>query len=308
MNASLTIVVPAWKVEFLESALDSIGNQTDRCFSVLVVDDAGDPGIGSIVSKRPEYRYFRFSSNLGAKNLAAHLNRCMELVDTEWIWCFSDDDVMDPDCVARFRDALDRYPDVDVFQFTLLQQDQSLARTLKENHALAWESAADYLRSRLWGRRVSALPEHVFRRSAFLERLGGFPEFPLAWNSDDAAWLALATPNGIVGIPDAAVRWRQSSGNISSSTTNLSEKCLADRLYLDWIRSRGVVKMGRIAGAFWLAYRWSRKYRIGWGVALAESRKMPPGQGLAAFLAFCCLSLLGLGWDSARMVLPSSRG
>lgn len=283
MSQSLTIIVPAWKAEFLADALDSIVAQDDKSSDVLIIDDCAPPNVGHIAKKYPQFKYHRFEENLGGSNLSAHWSRCLDLVNTDWVWLFSDDDVMTSNCVSSFWEATRRNGKSRVFQFALLEVDSTLLHSLGGNVPVPLETASDFLNGRLRNIRTSAMPEHVFHVETFKSILGAFPDFPLAWNVDDATWIALAQFGGIGGIPEATVLWRQSNFNISSRTSLSNEKCSADISFLRWVSLVGVQLPSQFVLARWSAHRWQRVYRIGWCDGAREARKLPALHGVMAF-------------------------
>lgn len=256
-SGELTILVPAWKTEFLQRALDSLAGQTEQGFAVLVVDDAGPSDIARICGGFPRFRYVRFEENLGGKDLVGHWARCLELVETEWVCLFSDDDELEPECVAAFLEARSARPELDVFAFDpvvigrdggMLHAPERLGRIL---------SGSEFARLRMEGRLWSFMPDHVFRKSA-LDRDGGFVRFPLAWNSDDATWVLLAGDKGIGTIPGPRVRWRWSGDNISSRPELAMRKLEADVAYLDWLSDRGILGSDALS----LERRWLAKHAL----------------------------------------------
>ena len=62
--------------------------------------------------------YKKFDENLGRKDLIAHWERCIDMVlDEQYIWFFSDDDMMSNNCVSSFYEVLDKIPDKDIYHF-----------------------------------------------------------------------------------------------------------------------------------------------------------------------------------------------
>lgn len=220
----LTVVVPAYRSAYLAEALRSLADQT-RPVTAHVFDDASPEPVEGICEGfkgRLDVRYHRFERNLGGQDLAAHWNRCIELVDADWIWLFSDDDVADPRCVESFQERLLNGTRCDVFCFR--------TRTIGPEGELVrdhvppprWETAAEYLAARLSGTRESFVPDHVFRRERWKE-VGGFPSYPLAWYADDAFWIEAGRQTGIAGL-DSVVNWRRSGQNLSSFHPALCER------------------------------------------------------------------------------------
>ncbi len=257
----LAIVVPAWKAAFLQQALASIAAQTDPRYVCHVFDDAGDPAVARICAQFPQFHYSRFDTNLGGTSLVAHWNRCLARVPEPWVWLFSDDDVMAPECVAAFHAVQKQRPACRVFQFAVDMVSSDLASVWWRSIPPAWECAADFVAARLAGRRLSCLPDHVFHWPTLRDGLGGFIDFPLAWNADDAAWAWLGRQHGMGGVPQAKVLWRQSEHNISNAAHGRWSKLGADIAYLQWLKKQALLPPAtRRLAEVWLGARLVRLY------------------------------------------------
>ena len=105
-NPKLAIVIPAYKLAFLKQTIESIANQTCKDFIVYIGDDASPFNLTEIINlfnNKIKIVYKRFEENVGANDLVAHWNRCIDMVQNEeWIWLFSDDDLMMDNCVDLF--------------------------------------------------------------------------------------------------------------------------------------------------------------------------------------------------------------
>jgi len=237
----LAIIVPAFKAKYLRAALQSIASQTDQRFNLYVCDDCSPEDLESIYrstfSDPSRGHYIRFPENLGCSSLVAQWNRCVEKTGGEpWLWLFSDDDLMDKDCVASFyrqRGLVDS----DLYRFDTLTIDGfDNVITINPPHPMA-ESAMAFAYHRLNFKRDSFVVEYIFSREAFV-RLGGFIPFPWAWCSDDASWIAFGGDRPIIGIPGSKVRWRSSAiNNGGSPKRNTMEKIEAMILYSAWLES-----------------------------------------------------------------------
>ena len=237
----LAIVIPAYKSVFLEKTLSSIAGQTCRDFTVYIGNDFSPY---NLKDKIETYRdlidicYFEFEENLGGKDLVAHWERCIDMIrDEEWIWLFSDDDLMDPGCVDRFYSVLAQNPLSDIFHFNVTQIDanDNLIRDLSSFPRIM--TCEEYLERRLKGNLYSFVVEYIFRRSHFME-MGRFENFDLAWGSDDATWIKLSNRNGIFNIDSAKVYWRESQFNISPNYSNpeiLNRKFASQVAFAKWI-------------------------------------------------------------------------
>ncbi|HUP52472.1 MAG TPA: glycosyltransferase family A protein [Longimicrobiales bacterium] len=226
---ALAIVIPAYKPTFLRAALDSIAAQTDRRLRVYVGDDAGPPEVGEICAAYAadglDLVYRRYEHNLGGSSLTAHWNRCVRLSSEPWVWLFADDDVMEPECVTCFHRS------AEVGTHDLLRFDTTVigarGQVLAENPPHPrHESGVDFIHARLLGERNSYVVEYVFSREAF-DRAGGFPEYPVAWCADDAAWFLFSRGGHIHTLGGAKVQWRASGLNITDAKRKHQREKLA---------------------------------------------------------------------------------
>lgn len=219
----LAIVIPAYKPDYLRETLDSLLAQTDRRFNVYVGDDSSPHDIASVINEyegKMSLTYHRFNTNLGGMDLVAQWERCIALTSGEkWLWLFSDDDVMGPDCVEAFHRAIEKYPAGELFHFNINMIDDLEGGIIKPMPVFpANMSAGEFLEAKLRGRIVSYVVEFIFSRHLY-EKTRGFENFDLAWGSDFMTWLKMAAdaPGGIITIEGegATVNWRRSASNIS---------------------------------------------------------------------------------------------
>ena len=240
MTPLLAIIVPAYKSAFLREALESILRQTDGRFRVYVGDDASPELVGNIVRGfglgADKLVYHRFAENLGGTSLVRQWERCIRLSTEPWVWLFSDDDVMDPGCVAAFYRELGGDDDLfDLCRFnTNLLDGEGLLPKKNPPHP-ANETGSDFLLVRLRDERTSFAQELIFSRKAW-ERVGGIPDFPLAWASDDAFIAKMGVRRPIRGIAGPRVNWRVSEQNITRIKTARTNdlKMQASRMFVEW--------------------------------------------------------------------------
>lgn len=239
MDTSLSVVIPAYKARFLEHALDSLAVQTDGEFDVHVGDDASPDDLSSIVSRyagRLRIHFHRFPGNLGGTSLAGHWNRCVLNSVAPWVLLLGDDDMLDPGAVAAFRVTCEETRGAfDLYRFNTRRIDaEGHVIRINAEHPRV-ETSLEFLRDRFLVKRSSFTCEYVFSRAAF-SRDGGFPDFPVGWCSDIAAWIRFAANTGIRTIPGPLASWRESSVNLSADTLSLRRaKVVAMSLYLEWL-------------------------------------------------------------------------
>ena len=236
----LAIIIPAYKATFLPAALDSIAMQTCKDFTLYVGDDCSPEPIGSIVEQyrdKIDLVYQRFDTNLGSKDLVAQWERCIAMSrDEPYIWLFSDDDVMEPNCVEElFRQIENTKGVYNLYHFNVDVIDERGAFKYRQQDYPAVLSAYRFYRGKNSMRLSAFVVENVFSRKVY-ERFGGFMKYDLAWGSDIATWIVFCGEKGMCTVPHARIKWRQSSQNISPNySRQIAERKLrADQNLLNW--------------------------------------------------------------------------
>lgn len=236
---NLAIVIPAYKSTFLPAALDSIAAQTCKDFTLYVGDDCSPNPIKETVDRyksKIDIMYHRFETNLGGKDLVAQWERCIDMTQgEEWLWLFSDDDVMDAGCVEAFYRAVDGSGDADIYHFDINVIDES-GRVVKQAAPYpAGLSSWDFCKLRTDCKLLSFVVEYVYRRKTFMES-GRFVNFDMAWGSDVATVTRLIGAKTLGLVKGARVNWRQSGENISpdKSPAVSRRKLMAVADYTAW--------------------------------------------------------------------------
>ncbi len=245
MDKILAVVVPAYRTRFLREALESLARQTHRGFRVYIGDDFSPEDLGAVVADyadRLDVSYTRFEENFGGRDLVDQWERCIRLSQNEpWIWLFSDDDVAEDGCVARFYEALaqDEASPVDLYRFQMEFIDETGRRFDRPAEHPASETCDQLMTalladpSRHW-----RAPDHIFSRKVYRE-CGGFVRFPKALFTDLASWLAFSSPAGVRSIPHAKLLWRSHGQGISSGMRDANRVAWLDALfgYLTWMKN-----------------------------------------------------------------------
>lgn len=215
----LAIIIPAYKSTFLAAALDSIAAQTCKDFTLYIGDDCSPNNIGEIVDR---YRdkinlvYKRFDTNLGGKDLVAQWERCIDMSQgKEWIWLFSDDDVMERNCVEEFYKTVKENSKAGLIHFDVQFLDNATGKVSPLPIFPKHCPTKFYLDEKIRGNLISFVVEFVVRRDIFFNN-GRFQNFDLAWGSDFISWVKFAdAAGGIDTCDNAKVLWRKSNENIS---------------------------------------------------------------------------------------------
>ncbi|TVQ03423.1 MAG: glycosyltransferase family 2 protein [Balneolaceae bacterium] len=246
MDYDLAIIIPAWKTDYLRESIESILAQCDKRFTLYIFDDASPNDIESTVRSVniPEnVRFHRFDENLGQHSLVNHWNRCIVRTGNEkWVWLFSDDDMMTPDCVASFYQSVENFPGYAAYRFNTHKIGPD-GKTIRENNFPEVTDAVDFLNLKLSYSQESYIVETIFSRDAY-NTIEGIPEMPLAWTADDLFNVKLALHGRIRTISGGLVYWRYSKSNISGEKNRGSAKIKlkASKMFINWLRSEKMLK------------------------------------------------------------------
>ena len=93
-----SFVLPAYKSDYLQDAIESILQQTLNDFELIIVDDASPYNLESIVKQYNDQRivFHRNEVNIGGKNLVMNWNKCIKYAKGEYVILASDDDIYSP--------------------------------------------------------------------------------------------------------------------------------------------------------------------------------------------------------------------
>lgn len=214
-DEGLAVVIPAFKGGHLREALAAFAAQTSRRFRLYVADDASPENLEAIVrpfARELDLVYRRFDRNLGGTSLASHWDRAIALSDERWVWLFSDDDEVSPDCVAAFWAARVQRPEsggLHRFQCQFVGPD---------GKALPQVTLYRYPPQASWEEHVRAItmthPQYVtivqnviFPRELY-QRHGGFADYPLGLWSDYITWARWSYEEGFFTMPTGTVFYR----------------------------------------------------------------------------------------------------
>lgn len=236
----LAIVIPAYKIDFFDSVLKSLANQTNKNFTIYVGIDASKSDFESIIdtySNSLDIVFKRFEENLGGKDLVAQWARCIELTNGEpWIWLFSDDDMMESTCVEKFYQEIANGAVYDLYHFDIDAIDEKDNVIFKCRRFPEMLSSIDFYKKKENDDIDCFVVEYIFSRAVY-EKTGGFQKFDLAWGADVATWTKFSNEKGIRNIKGGKVYWRKSYANITPNRKRemVNRKFLINVDYYNWI-------------------------------------------------------------------------
>lgn len=250
----LAIIIPAYKITYLEEALNSLANQTNKNFNVYIGDDCSPYDILSVCKKyedKMSLDYYRFDENLGGTNLVKQWERCVSRIrDERWLWLFSDDDIADETCVERFYYTIEEtrgFYDVYRFNTCVIDQNGKFISAAVESPTV--ENAMDLAINILLWKRGNSMPDHIFKKEKYIE-LNGFVDFAYAQSSDWATSINYAYDRGLYTISGPKVKWRYSGENVSAQAGKKKKLLIVGYIqFLKWITNRfdltSEIKFGR---------------------------------------------------------------
>lgn len=239
----VAIVIPYYNIDYFEKTLGSLSKQTEKRFNVYIGNDnsANNPDI--LLQKYQNSLsifYTKFENNLGSISLVKHWERCIKLIkDEQWIMILGDDDVLDKNCISCFYENYSEViqNNIKVIRFASRYidcNDLSLKNYSDYQHPKI-EKATDSFFRNFSGQSRSSLSEHIFNKVAFLEN--HFFDYPLAWYSDDRAWLEFSNFKSIYTINDAFVSVRVTNTSLSGKNDNILLKQKSKELFFDYLTS-----------------------------------------------------------------------
>lgn len=238
----LAIIIPFYKLTFFEATLQSLANQTDKRFKVYIGDDASSEDCTFLLQKFEEhfdFIYHRFEINLGGTSLTQQWERCIALSkNEEWLMILGDDDVLGENVVEEFYKQYHYFQNSsNVVRFATQSIDNINNKVSKVFLHPVWEPAATSFYRKFKGLSRSSLSEYIFTRNSFTKF--HFKNYPLAWHSDDLAWIDFSNKKPIYSINEAIISINVSDLSLSGMNTNLNLKNEASlQFYEDIIRNK----------------------------------------------------------------------
>ena len=212
-----SILIPAYKDQFLGMAISSVLNQTYKNLELIIVDDCSPNDLKSIVAGFDDSRiqFYRNERNYGAIDVVDNWNKCLEYATGDYVICMGDDDMLCANCLEVYAKLISANPENQVFhgRTEIIDEKGNTVFFLESRDVL--ESIFDHLLYRWEGRR-QYIGDFVFKTEP-LRCYGGFYKLPLAWASDDISVIRQAFTHGIANTNEFVFKYRENSQTISTS-------------------------------------------------------------------------------------------
>lgn len=230
----LAIVIPYYKVDFLEECLKSVAAQTAKNFTLYIGNDGSPDDPTAVVEKyfnQDDINYFQYEQNVGKKYLTPQWERILKNVSEDWFQILGDDDMIGENFVEEFYQALPQVEKDNIscikFKHEWVDENNQLLETF-DYSKFGW-TATEFFMEKYSDNIKSSLSENIFKTAMF--RKYGFERIPLAWGSDDLALVAFSGNKKIFYNQNATVKVRISGYSISGSTQISGEKSFAYNVF-----------------------------------------------------------------------------
>lgn len=175
----VSIAIPLYNCESLvQQTIDSVMAQTFEDFELVVLDDQSSDGSSEIVKSYsdPRVRYELNPTNLG---FFGNWNRCLEVMSGTYCKLLPHDDTLEPTCLEKQVEVLDRHPDVELVHCARKILDPAgnvlTLRQQREKEGIK-DSAASLRRIVRSGTNPIGEPASVMFRRKTMEQIGGFSD------------------------------------------------------------------------------------------------------------------------------------
>lgn len=211
-----SVLIPAYKIEFLHECIESIVTQTYEDYEVIIVDDASPNDVYGIVSQFTDsrIRYYRNANNCGALHLVDNWNICLSYAKGDYVICMGDDDKLLPYCLDTYNQLIQKYPDLDVYHgLSEIIDEHSFFVDLQSPRP-----EMEFVFSLIWNKlngRCSFIGDYLFRTEA-LRKEGGFYDLPMAWASDDITVYRAALSKGVANTLVPVFQYRRNALTLSN--------------------------------------------------------------------------------------------
>lgn len=230
-----TIALPITKTRFLQETLDSIANQTETDFEVIIKNNGKDDDIKKEIKEMClpwlEKTYVQYYESKHQLSMPENFNSILEKAQGEFFTVLSDDDALEPDFLKEISILAKKYKDTHVFhcKVNIINENGDITGTTQL--CPEWESQIDFVYHRLASKRLFYLSDFVVN-TAELKKIGGFNESTTGWGLDEITWSVLAF-NGVAYSPIPLLRYRLFSGNFTASKETLYNRFKDNKVIFD---------------------------------------------------------------------------
>lgn len=229
-----SIIVPAYKPNFLKECIDSILTQTYTDFELIIVNDASPYDLDTIVNSYQDnrIRYYKNEKNYGAVEMVKNWNHCLEYATGDYVINMGDDDMLTPCCLEDYDKMIKKFPELNIFHTRMAFIDENTEIINLTPERAEFESAYSAIWHFFHGR-VNRIGDWLFKTKVLKEK-GGFYYLPCAWASDDITAFMMVADGGVANSTYIGFLYRTSSLTVSKGDAYSFEKIQAHCKAREW--------------------------------------------------------------------------
>lgn len=260
----VSVCIPTYNYgRFIGDAVSSVLLQSYRDLELIVVDNCSTDDTRRLcegfIEKDARVRYFCNPVNLG---MVGNWNRCMELARGEYVKILCADDMLEPGCIARSAEILERNRNVALVTGTRLFVSEKLQPLLERSYSDRFRIVPGNRAIRtclMFGNVIGEPSAVMFRRvdvsSPFDDRLKQLIDLDM--------WIRILEKGDLANIPEPVCRFRQHADQ--GTADNIRSQAFIDEelwLYRHYSGKRpGLTPLHRLIAKLTLTFR---IYKLGY--------------------------------------------
>lgn len=237
-----SILIPAYKSQFLADCIESVIAQTYQDWELIIVNDASPYDMDLVVRRFSDkrLRYYTNEKSYGAVEMVRQWNHCLEYATGEYVINMGDDDKLTPTCLENYARLIKQHPDIDVFhtRTEIINENSELVdiQEVRPERESVYSMMFHY-----WKGRRQMMGDWLLKTSA-LREMDGYYYLPCAWGSDDITPFLLSVKRGVVNTNDIGFVYRNHSQTVSNNVKLAFEKVegwhMAAKWYMDFLKDQ----------------------------------------------------------------------
>lgn len=221
MKPVLTVVIPVAKTAYLRETLESIARQMTGGVTLLLVDSVEGLQLEPLLRETLADVPYRLEKTRSLP-MVDNWNRCMGMVETEWAYMISDDDLMQQGLLPALVSIVQREPGLSCVTFRrhiyyMDDADDGVPIPGEIEHARyeRWTRAHYFAELERGEIELPWFGNWICKPADFL-RQGGFVRTRFGWGADTVGGLLNALEGDVAYADGMAYHWRYSTNNVSS--------------------------------------------------------------------------------------------
>ncbi|MBP3391710.1 MAG: glycosyltransferase family 2 protein [Clostridia bacterium] len=240
----ISVIVPVYNTkQYLRKCVASLLDGTTACCEILLIDDGSTDQetvalCDLLASERPDVIRVIHQQN---KGLGGARNTGIQEAQGAYLFFVDSDDTVVPGALNRLDDFTRRYPNVDIFSFGFLLEDEKGIHPYEKERDFTAEEPFTLAQRPEYMLLIPSACCRIWRRTLFTEHQIWFPE--RVWYEDIRTVTKLfPLAKEILWIPEALYVYYQRTGSIMNSANLDRNREIIDAFddLLGWYRKQGL--------------------------------------------------------------------